>query len=80
MPGKKPNYQPKDKLKTIYPAGLEFVPLRFAICKRNEWMIDQADYVVNFVEIDSGGASKYKKLAKKRGKITINLSYPNDDL
>ena len=29
---------------SVYPP-LETVPLKFAISKRNEWMIDQADYV-----------------------------------
>ena len=34
-----------DCLNTVYPDGLENVPKRFAICKRNDWMIKQADTV-----------------------------------
>ncbi|MBQ7324234.1 MAG: hypothetical protein IJW98_00670 [Clostridia bacterium] len=61
-------------LDTIYPEGLENVPKRFAICKRNEWMIKQCDLVITFVNRDFGGAAQYTKNAEKRGKTILNLA------
>ena len=57
---------------TVYP-DLESIPKRFAILKRNRWMIDNADIVVSYVEHDYGGAAKTLEYAKKRGKRVINL-------
>ena len=59
---------------TIYPEGLEDVHPRYAICKRNEWMIGQSDIVVTYVMHDYGGANRYKQLAKRKGKRIIELS------
>lgn len=59
---------------TIYPEGLETVPPRFAIDKRNRWMIKQADYAVTYVKYSVGGASKYKTVAEKAGKTVIELA------
>ncbi len=58
---------------TLYPEGLEHTPLRFAIDRRNRWMIDQADVVVTYVLAD-GGAAKYKGLAERKGKTVINIT------
>ncbi|MBQ8605148.1 MAG: hypothetical protein IJ408_00280 [Clostridia bacterium] len=73
-------YMPQEKASnyinyedTIYPDGLESVPLKLAICKRNEWMISQSDIVITYVKRDYGGASKYKKMSEKKGKRVINL-------
>lgn len=59
---------------TIYPEGLENVYPRYAICKRNEWMIEQSDIVVTYVKRDYGGANRYKQLANRKGKRIIELS------
>ena len=56
----------------IYPS-LENVPPRFAISGRNEWMVENADVVVAFVEREFGGAYKTLKYAKKRKKEIINI-------
>ncbi len=58
---------------TLYPEGLENTPQRFAISKRNEWLVENADAVITYVEHSWGGASQFKKLAEKRGKTVINL-------
>lgn len=53
---------------TIYPP-LEGVPRRFAISRRNEWMVDQADVVVAYVNHGWGGAAatlRYTERKKKR--------------
>lgn len=59
---------------TIYPEGLETVPKRFAICYRNRWMLERADYVVTYVTHRGGsGAARYQSLAEQRGKKVISL-------
>jgi len=57
---------------TIYPDGLETVPRRYAIARRNEWMISRADYVVTCVH-QIGGAKQFRELSLRRGKTVIDL-------
>ena len=57
---------------TIYPEGLETVPRRFAIIKRNEWMIEHSDTVITYVR-HSGGAETFSSLAKRKGKRVIEV-------
>ena len=57
----------------VYPP-LEAVPLRFAISRRNEWMVEQADVVVSYVTHDWGGAYKTMEYARKKHKRIINYS------
>ena len=57
----------------LYPP-LENVPPRFAIDRRNEWMINQADLIVAFVDHSYGGAYKSLTYAKRKKKRIINLS------
>lgn len=52
---------------TVYPP-LESVPFRFAISKRNEWMVDVAEVVVACVTHDWGGAAKTLAYAKRKKK------------
>ncbi len=56
----------------IYP-DLESVPPKFAISKRNEWLVQKADLVIAYVNHPCGGAYKTFSLAKKRGKELFNL-------
>ncbi|MBR5311499.1 MAG: hypothetical protein IKU40_01290 [Clostridia bacterium] len=60
--------------KTIYPEGLEKVPLRFAISHRNRWMVDQSDIVLVYCRCSTGGTASIAEYAKKKGKILYNLS------
>ena len=60
----------------IYPP-LETVPQRLAICKRNEWMIEQADLILAYVDCNYGGAYKALQYATKKGKRIINLANYN---
>lgn len=74
MPGEKdPNGDAED-FSTIYPDGLESTPPKFAINKRNRWMVEQSDYVVTYVKRTFGGAAQFKALAEKKGKYVINLA------
>lgn len=59
---------------TIYPEILENTPRKYAIIKRNEWMIGLSDYVVTYVKHSTGGASKFKTLAEKQNKHILNLA------
>ena len=57
----------------IYPP-LEQVPLKFAICKRNEWMVDQSDFIIAYVEHSFGGAYQSLRYARRKGKRIVNLA------
>jgi hypothetical protein len=72
LPTKKSEYD--DYSNTILPEGIETVPKRFAISYRNKWMIKQADVVVTYVTHNFGGASQFKALAERQGKMVIELS------
>lgn len=56
---------------SIYP-NLETVSPRLAILKRNEWAINNSDFLIAYVQNDWGGASKTLKYAmRKRNNIKI---------
>ena len=70
LPGKSTN----DFTETLFPEAMENVPPRFAIDRRNNWMLQQADFVVVYVTHTWGGAAKFAGKAEKQGKIVINLA------
>ena len=55
---------------TTYPP-LETVPKRFAITKRNEWMVQAADVVVAYVLHGWGGAAATLEYAQRKKKRII---------
>lgn len=55
---------------TLYPP-LEKVPRRFAISKRNEYMVNEADVVVAYVTYGWGGAATTLAYAKRKKKEII---------
>ena len=57
----------------IFPS-IENVPRKFAILKRNEWMVDSADLVISYVKYSWGGASKTLEYANRKKKPIINLA------
>ena len=71
LPTEKNKYD--DLTNTIYPEGLETVPKRFAISRRNKWMIQQSDVVVTYVTHNFGGAAQFKEMAVNQGKTVIKL-------
>ncbi len=71
MPGKMDEYD--DYSDTIYPDGLENVPRKFAIDRRNKWLVDNSDYVIAYISRSFGGAAKFYDLAVKHKKEVINL-------
>lgn len=58
---------------TVYPP-IETVPPRFAILKRNEWMIDHSDLVIAYVKRKYGGAYTAYEYAIKKKKVVLNLA------
>ena len=60
---------------TLFPP-LESVPHRYAILKRNQWMVAQADVVIAYVTHSWGGAAKTLEYARtKRKKVIL---YPEN--
>ena len=57
----------------IFPP-LESIPRKFAILKRNEGMVDEADLVIAYVMYSWGGAAKTLEYAKRKKKTIINLA------
>ena len=74
MPTKKDAEYPELFRNTIFPDGLESVPPKYAISRRNMWMIDKSDYVITYVEHNIGGAAQFKEYAEKKGKKVINIA------
>ena len=69
LPAEKNEYD--DMADTMYPE-IEGHP-KFAIERRNRWMIDHSDFLLCYINHTWGGAYKFAKLAKQRGKTVINL-------
>ena len=72
----------QEKIKTLQRAGLydnsvypplERTPKKFAILKRNEWMMTNADVVIVYVNHTFGGAYKTLQVAKRKKKEIINI-------
>ena len=57
---------------TIYPP-LESVPRKYAIIRRNEWMVDSADIVIAYVTYSWGGAARTLEYARRKKKNIIQI-------
>lgn len=55
---------------TVFPP-IESVPPRYAISKRNEWMVFKADVVIAYVTHGWGGASETLEYARRKKKRII---------
>ncbi len=60
---------------TLYPP-LENVPPRFAISRRNKYMVECANIVIAYITHDWGGAYATYEHAKRKGKVILNLADP----
>ena len=56
---------------TLYPP-LETVPRRFAISRRNRWMVDADDAVVAYVFHDWGGVAATLRYAKQKAERILS--------
>ena len=57
----------------VYPEGIELGPPRFAIERRNKWMLSHADFCLCYVNHTWGGAYKFARQAMRKGLFVINL-------
>lgn len=58
---------------SVYPP-LEKVPKKFAISRRNEWMVDRSDVVVSYVRHGWGGAVAALRYAERKKKRIVALA------
>ncbi len=72
LPGIAGEYE--DASDTVLPEGLETVHPRFAVSRRNEWMLCRADFAVTYITHTWGGAYRYAGKARKQRKTVINLA------
>ena len=63
----------------IFPP-IENVPRKFAILKRNEWMVDSANLVIAYVKYSWGGAAKTLEYAKRKKVPIINISLKQQNI
>ncbi|MBQ4099077.1 MAG: hypothetical protein IJC87_03005 [Clostridia bacterium] len=65
----------KDKLidGNLYPE-IEHVPPKFAIIKRNEWVIDKSDIVIFYMKFSTKKTYDFYLYAKRKNKRIINLA------
>lgn len=71
LPVRKDEYE--DYSDTVYPEGMEDGPPKFAIARRNQWLVNQADHIICYVRHSWGGAYQFSRLAKRQGKHVINI-------
>ncbi len=58
----------------LIPACMASIHPKGAITKRNQWMVEECDLLVCYVERESGGAYTALQYARKMGKEIINLA------
>ena len=63
----------------IFPP-IENVPRKFAILKRNEWIVDSANLVIAYVKYSWGGAAKTLEYAKRKKVPIINISLKQQNI
>ena len=68
----------EDYSDTIIFDGIENVPPRFAISYRNNWMLNQSDYVVTYITRPYGGAYQFVKKVANQNRVVINIAEQKD--
>ena len=63
--------------RTILADGVESVPRRLAILRRNEWMLARSQTVIAYVTRSFGGAAGFLQKARQGGKKVINIGAQN---
>lgn len=74
MPGRNTEYTTIEYMDTIYPEGLESVPRRFAISRRNKWIVENSNAVICYITHTWGGAYQAVSIAKRKNLLVINLA------
>jgi len=73
MPKKRTVSDTTDFSETVFPEEAANAPKRFAISYRNRWMIQKSEYVITHVTHSWGGAAQFVKLAKRQGKVVVDV-------
>lgn len=73
IPEKKEIYEPYPPERTYYPEGLELVHPKYAITRRNRWMVEQCDIVLCYIAHSWGGAQQFVRQAERKGRKIINI-------
>ena len=60
--------------RTLYTEGLEKTPLKFAIAKRNDYLIKKSDVLIVYQKYSFSNCYKLVERALRAGKIVINLA------
>jgi len=63
-----------DMSHTLFPEEIAMAHPRFAISKRNDWMLQQANYVIAYITHQSGGAAQFVRKAYRQNKTVIPLA------
>ena len=58
---------------SIYPEGIEIGPPRFAINRRNQWIIKNCDSAICYVNHTYGGAYTAYQTLKRQSKLLFNI-------
>lgn len=58
---------------TLFPEGFEKFPKRFAISKRNDWLIKNSNYAIVYVQDKYSNSYKWLQKASKKRLNVINL-------
>ncbi|MEE0928706.1 MAG: hypothetical protein UIG59_05910 [Acutalibacteraceae bacterium] len=66
-----------DQEKTIFPDELTKTPIKFAIKRRNSYMIDKAEYLVTYLNTSTSNTYTNVEEAIKKKKKIINLGHYN---
>lgn len=74
MPGQKEDYELYPPERTYYPEGLELVHPKYAITRRNRWMVEQCDVVLCYITHSWGGAAQLVKQAENWKKDIFNIA------
>ena len=72
MPQKPDNYT--DLSNTILPESVAESHPKYAISKRNDWMLSKSDAVISYVTHSYGGAARYYQKAIRQNKTVINIA------
>lgn len=64
----------ENNIELIYPNEVAKGPMKFAILRRNDYIVENVDLIVCYITHDYGGAYKAVEKARKKGLKIINLA------
>ena len=63
----------RDSFDTLFPEDVARAHPRYAIDRRNHWVIQNSDIVITYVVGSCGGAARFKRIAISRKKAVIEI-------